>query len=1381
MHERAEVYCYRCGRRIDDAGTYCRFCGAALTLSRAERTLGVAYVLNELGRAPVLDVVSPMQLGRLRSYYGDVMDALTGRTRAAALEPAPVAVSASPASAMVVGQTRARIATARPPRPPAPPREPMDWSWLVEQQANLFLFAGAFLTVVAALIYVGYSGQAVDGALKMSLLVLYTVAFLAAGVVCLRIPRVAIAGRVFFGVGAVLVPLNFVAAQTLLTDESLSITTMWLLGSVVTAAFYGAVACLGLGKPYAFSSGVAIVSATLAAVVRTTVPLEWAPPCFVVVATAMSLAEITAPKVIRERVGAIWGAQSRVVVLSAMAAALLIAPFVGDEAIDRGEAARWFLPLTFGMFAAYAALIVLSMRDAVAGLAAMAGLAGAITSLSYAAHHPAEYYPFGFVAVAMIFGYASVVAREEHIAGRLPGDAGEALHAAALGAAAIAGLIAVLAVVASADAERGRSAYEIQSRWFLPVTFLALALYGAIPMLLQRRREGAIAAITGLVGAAITVVYAMHWPAEYYAVGSAVIAVVLEVARRASLQNVVVRRLPAEIAGILHGYAVAAAAAAIVVGVSAAAIDAGNANDPGAFAVQTRWFLPAMFALVAAYGALAATARRQEDALAMIAGFGGAAITIVYAMHWPAEYYAVAAGGLALVLAVAGLVASRTDVAVRIAPDVNNMLRAAGYGASFAAAAVVLSVLYAGRVDGARYIVDSRWFMLAAFVPVVGHFAVDAFGRREREGVAGLVLSSAAACAAMVYGLDVSYEYYAFAALVPALFFASAARLASVRAAEAEQSPLPRLAARLAGGWRDDALMCTRVLVAAGAVAALGAVWAADQPSLDFAPQFRAFLPVGFVLSAACLAIDASVSRRVEISAAFVIAVIATVVAMPYVFEADAAYYGAAFALGAIAVAFGGRVVDPAWLDRRGRDVLAAAAMTVAWLPFEGAYVDAPRVGAGVHFTAAIFYALAAMFDRGEMTLGRFLDLPAVRHTNVSVAWLYAAGLVAALGYLHALNGIGSGDETIESGTIAVPMFTIAIALWVAGVGARRMRPDFRIHFYLMSLVAALVSLSVAADARTLMVLLTSYVAMSVLIAALDDQPMLGAPAALFGVAAIGVWQRELGVASWSVPAALSFAGVAMCGMACVLPRRWLLPLMAVGVGYAAIAPAAGFAMLAYQGSGDVRYYESSIYEYSTIALAVLGALVTAASARTRRWLALPGSAIVVGALLFQIGRFHPENAQAYTAVIGAYLVLVGTFGLSKLRLAPSLVAVAPFVEGAGAAIVMLPSFLQSFEAGWRYDWIFLAEASAFFIAGIALRRRGLLSVSVTALVLVAVHALFDAVNALPNWVVVATAGAAMLGIGMGILVGRDRWSIWQESVVRWWGDAAGSATNRHV
>jgi hypothetical protein len=71
----------------------------------------------------------------------------------------------------------------------------------------------------------------------------------------------------------------------------------------------------------------------------------------------------------------------------------------------------------------------------------------------------------------------------------------------------------------------------------------------------------------------------------------------------------------------------------------------------------------------------------------------------------------------------------------------------------------------------------------------------------------------------------------------------------------------------------------------------------------------------------------------------------------------------------------------------------------------------------------------------------------------------------------------------------------------------------------------------------------------------------------------------------------------------------------------------------------------------------------------------------------------------------------------------------------------------------------------------VALRRRGLLATSLVALVLVAGRALFDAVNALPNWIVVLLVGMALLGIGMAILVGRDRWGQLEARLLSWWED----------
>jgi hypothetical protein len=124
---------------------------------------------------------------------------------------------------------------------------------------------------------------------------------------------------------------------------------------------------------------------------------------------------------------------------------------------------------------------------------------------------------------------------------------------------------------------------------------------------------------------------------------------------------------------------------------------------------------------------------------------------------------------------------------------------------------------------------------------------------------------------------------------------------------------------------------------------------------------------------------------------------------------------------------------------------------------------------------------------------------------------------------------------------------------------------------------------------------------------------------------------------------------------------------------------------------------------------------------------------------------------------------------LWRFKLIPELAEVAPFVEALGAAMIMLPSFVQSLDAGYRYQWILLAEALGFLTLSIVLRRRGMLAAALSAMVLVAGRMLVDAVNALPSWVIVAIAGSALLGIGMGILLGRDRWSAWQEALMGWW------------
>jgi hypothetical protein len=242
------------------------------------------------------------------------------------------------------------------------------------------------------------------------------------------------------------------------------------------------------------------------------------------------------------------------------------------------------------------------------------------------------------------------------------------------------------------------------------------------------------------------------------------------------------------------------------------------------------------------------------------------------------------------------------------------------------------------------------------------------------------------------------------------------------------------------------------------------------------------------------------------------------------------------------------------------------------------------------------------------------------------------------------------------------------------------------------------------------------------------------------------------------------------------LQRKWSDALRAAGAAFAVAAPGLGFGILAAEtdaGSIDSQAFETSaLYEWSTLATGILGLIALAeASVARRGWVVVAGSVVLLVAVLLQIGRFQPGNVQAYTAVIGTYLVLLGLIALSRYRLVPGLADTAVYVEALGAATIMFPSFVQSFDGGWRYEVILLVEAAGFFAAGVALQRRGLLSTSLLALVLIAGRLLFDAINALPNWIVALIIGMALLLVGFAILIGRERWTAWEKKVLSWWGE----------
>jgi hypothetical protein len=958
----------------------------------------------------------------------------------------------------------------------------------------------------------------------------------------------------------------------------------------------------------------------------------------------------------------------------------------------------------------------------------------------------------------------------------------------------------------------------------------------------------------------------------------------------------------------------------------------------------TLWFLPATFAALLSYAAIPALAqRRQEAGLLVVAAFAGAWISVVYATAAPADYYVLAIAGMAPVLGL-GVIALSEPVARRLPDGFAEMLRTAAIVATLVSALGALAIADSS-IDRTDFGAAQRWSLAPSFALILAFYLIDAFGSRRREAPAAAALAFAGVCAAIVFGLHGSPEYYAFAFIVPAIALAALVRWA--------QGPA---FTRLATNWRDDVRVVGLSLTGAGIAIALIAAMATASPDTTYQPDYRAYLPLAFVAAAVFFTIEASRSaRRAEtegllLSTALLVAISGAIASLAFAFDAGAPWYGAALAVAGVAIAYGGRVWTPQWLDERARDGVAVAAITIAWLPFERAYAEEPRLGAAVHFAAAFFYATAAFVDRSSLTLNEFLELKRARPIRAAVGWLYAAALTGVIGYVFLLRSLPAGEEAARP-WFALPLMAVALGFIALAATSRWWRVEFRWHLYVISLATALAALALTRGSGTLAALVTVYAVAYAASAVWEDAPVLGAPAVVFAFAAVPAWRERLDAPLSVIPIVYMVMGLAFSTAAAIARdvRRWREPLLAASAAFVVAAPLVGFGLLAahtHHGLMDgVRFERTALYQWSTLSVAVAGAIVLAASVlKRRRWLIVPGTAVLTGALLLEIGHFHPSNPQWYTAVIGAYLLAVGYVGLWKLHLIPELDEAVPWIEALGAAVIMAPSALESMQGEWRYllvllsesvaffasaealrrrgvlgaalvflaaapasgflglaahtqhglmdgvhfertalyqwstfsvavagvvalvaaqlerrrwaivagtailtvallleighfhpenpqwytavigayllglgliglwklqlipeldeaapwiealgatvimapsalqslqgEWryllVLLVEATAFFATGVTLRRRGILGAAMLFLVAVAARTLFDAVNALPNWIVVMLAGIALLGIGMGILLGRERWNAWQRSLLGWWEAAGG-------
>lgn len=191
-------YCSRCGTRLDATADYCPNCGAfwSPTALRDDIPSMIALLAasEDWRTQGLLDDASAE---RLRTHLETRLERLAPPRL---VSPAPVEEGA----------------------PAAPPGAPVAWpiaaprgpSWSAQHQADILLYLGAFLLVIAAVIFVTYQGEALPPVARVLLLVIYTAGFISAGLVVQRSRSVREAGRVFLALGALVTPLNFIPSTS---------------------------------------------------------------------------------------------------------------------------------------------------------------------------------------------------------------------------------------------------------------------------------------------------------------------------------------------------------------------------------------------------------------------------------------------------------------------------------------------------------------------------------------------------------------------------------------------------------------------------------------------------------------------------------------------------------------------------------------------------------------------------------------------------------------------------------------------------------------------------------------------------------------------------------------------------------------------------------------------------------------------------------------------------------------------------------------------------------------------------------------------------------------------------------------------------------------
>lgn len=395
------IYCYGCHRPNTRRAAACRYCFAPLAPSDAAERLGQTYLLNRL-----------VDLQARGFLTGDRADAIRAELLASlgipSVPPERPAVRAPEVGERVVEPAvEAAVAPVVAPMPaatasrPSKPRQPTGPGLLSPERApSLLLYVGAFLIVVAALIFVGVSGQQIAGETKLVMLIAGTIAFLVVALLCHRSARVIEAGRTFLVIGALLVPLDFAAYYLLITNAALSFDVVWTLGWLVSAGLYATLASTGYGRLYSYFFLPAAIATVAGIEMVVDLPGAWALIPIAVLCLVLDYADAAAAIDPLRRLTRPIARASRYVGSFVLGVTIVLAPLTSDRRSIMAALA------IAGVYYAWRAPRGTTWER----WAAATAPAGVAISLVYVLHAPSQTHGFVLALLALAYGIAGDVA-----------------------------------------------------------------------------------------------------------------------------------------------------------------------------------------------------------------------------------------------------------------------------------------------------------------------------------------------------------------------------------------------------------------------------------------------------------------------------------------------------------------------------------------------------------------------------------------------------------------------------------------------------------------------------------------------------------------------------------------------------------------------------------------------------------------------------------------------------------------------------------------------------------------------------------------------------------------------------------------------------------